>query len=145
MLKELITWARKKSPWIYHLGGGGSCNGCEIEILACLAPRMDAERFGALLKGSPRQADVLLVTGVLTKRAHKEFLNVYNQTPSPKAVVGIGACACSGGCFQASYNRASGGLKQNVPVDAFVPGCPPKPEAILLGIVTALGKLEEKK
>lgn len=142
MLKEIITWSRKKSPWVCHLSSGGSCNGCEIEILACLAPRIDLERFGILLKGSPRHSDVLLVTGILTKRACKEFLTVYNQTPDPKAVIAIGACACSGGCFQGSYNRAPGGLKQNIPIAAFVPGCPPKPEAIVQGVVTALKKMK---
>jgi len=142
MLKKIISWSRKNSPWICHLSSGGSCNGCEIEILAVLAPRMDMERFGALLKGSPRHSDVLLVTGILTKRAYKEFLTVYNQTPDPKVIVAIGACACSGGCFQGSYNMTPGGLKQNFPVAAFVPGCPPKPEAILKGVVIALKKLK---
>ncbi len=142
MLKKIIEWSRKNSPWVCHLSSGGSCNGCEIEILACLAPRIDVERAGIILKGSPRHADVLLVTGILTKRAHKEFLRVYNQTPDPKVVVAIGACSCSGGCFQASYNMVPGGLKQSIPVAAFVPGCPPKPEAIVKGVLIALKKFE---
>ena len=136
----LVKWARIKSPWVLHLNAGG-CNGCDIEILDALTPRYDLERFGVLLKGSPRHADVLLVSGPITKQVAKRFLRIYNQTPDPKFVVGIGACTMSGGVFRELYN-VTGGLDGIIPVDAWIPGCPPKPEAIIFGVAALLNKIK---
>ncbi len=142
IVDKIVTWARIKSPWVLHLNSGG-CNGCDIEVLDALTPRYDLERFGVLLKGSPRHADVLLCSGPITKQTAKRFLRIYNQTPDPKFVVGIGACTMSGGVFRECYN-VTGGLDGVVPVDAWIPGCPPKPEAIIYGVAALLGKLAGK-
>jgi NADH-quinone oxidoreductase B subunit len=131
-----VKWARKKSPWMLHFNTG-SCNGCDIEVLAILTPRYDVERFGALLKPSPRQADVLIVTGPVTKQCAPRLKTIYEQMPSPKFVMAIGACACSGGIFHDSYAIFKR-LDKMIPVDVYVPGCAPKPEAILAGVTKLL-------
>jgi len=133
--------ALKKSLWVYHLCTGGSCNNCDIEILDCLTPRYDIERFGMVLVGSPRHADVLLCTGIVNKKCLKRVKEVYNQTPKPCVVVAVGTCACSGGIFRDGYEMA-GPLDKVIPVDVYIPGCPPKPEAIIAGIVKFLEKLK---
>ncbi len=130
----------KKSLWVFHLNTG-SCNGCDIEILAALIPRYDAERFGIKLVGSPRHADVILATGPVTREMKERLLNVYAQTPDPKAVMVIGSCGSTGGVFYESYNLM-GPIDKLVPVDIYVPGCPPRPEAIIEGAVKAMAKLE---
>jgi membrane-bound hydrogenase subunit mbhJ len=136
---NLFKWARKKSPWVFHLGAS-ACNNCDIEIIDCLTPRYDVERFGIKLVGSPRHADILLVAGVVNKHSLQRFKRVYEQAANPKAVVAIGSCPCSGNMFRDSYNFVMP-VDKIIPVDVYVPGCPPKPEAIILGIVQALGKL----
>lgn len=136
----IVSWARKKSPWIYHVCTGG-CNGCDIELLAALTPRYDVERLGIKLVGSPRHADILIVTGILTKKTYEKFLRIYQQTPEPKFVIALGSCACSHGVFQGSYNT-EGNLKDKVRVDMFIPGCPPKPQAIIAGIAKLLKKMK---
>ncbi len=136
-----ISKALNKSLWVYHLNSG-SCNGCEIEIVAAITPRYDPERFGIKLVGTPRHADVLLVTGPVTRKMKEKVLRVYEQTPDPKLVMSIGACCISGGPFYESYTL-EGPLDDVLPVDVYVPGCPPRPEAITFGVVTALRKLEE--
>jgi Ni,Fe-hydrogenase III small subunit len=128
----------KKSLWVFHLSAG-SCNNCDIEILDCLTPKFDIERFGMKLVGSVRHADVLLVTGIVTKKTLPRVKEIYEQAPKPVIVVAIGACACTGGIFTESYNFA-GPLDKVIPVDAYIPGCPPKPEAMLAGIVKLLHK-----
>jgi len=138
----LISKARKKSPWIMHYDCT-SCNGCDIETLACLTPLYDAERLGIVNVGNPKHADILLVTGSANKRNAHVLKNIYNQMPNPKVVVAIGACACTGGIFRECYN-VMGGIDNVIPVDVFVPGCCARPEAILDGIVQAIGKLDEK-
>lgn len=138
-LALLKTWARLNSPWVIHFNSG-SCNGCDIEILATLTPRYDLERLGVKLRGSPRHADVLLCTGAVTRQARERLLRVYAQMPEPKFVVAIGACAISGGVFYGCYNTL-GGIDQVIPVDAYIPGCPPRPEAIIDGIVKLLSSL----
>ena len=135
-----ISKALNKSLWVYHLNSG-SCNGCEIEIVAAITPRYDPERFGIKLVGTPRHADVLLVTGPVTKKMKEKVLRIYEQTPDPKLVMSIGACCISGGPFYESYSL-EGPLDDVLPVDVYVPGCPPRPEAITYGVVTALKKLE---
>jgi NADH-quinone oxidoreductase B subunit len=142
VLKKLINWARVKSPWIIHVNTGG-CNGCDIEVVDVLTPRYDVERFGILIKGTPRHADVLVVTGPATQQMNKRLKLLYDQTPEPKFVVAIGACACSGGIFRHSYVNCKG-IDTVVPVDVYIPGCPPKPEAIIYGIAQLLAKLQGK-
>jgi NADH-quinone oxidoreductase B subunit len=137
--ERLSTWARTRSPWLFHINAC-SCNGCDIEIVAALTPKYDAERFGAVLVPSPRHADVLVVTGVVNPQTKDRLLRVYDQMPEPKFVLAVGACACGGGVFKGCYN-AGQGVDNILPVDMFVPGCPPKPEGILYGIVQLLNKV----
>jgi NADH-quinone oxidoreductase B subunit len=139
-LDQVKTWARINSPWVIHFNTG-ACNGCDIEILATLTPRYDLERLGVKLKGSPRHADVLLCTGAVTRQARKRLLRIYEQMHEPKFVVAIGSCALSGGVFQGCYN-CMGGIAEVIPVDAYIPGCPPRPEAIIDGVVKLLGSLK---
>ncbi len=131
----------KRSLWVFHINTG-SCNGCDIEIIAALTPRYDAERFGIKLVGSPRHADVLLVTGPVTRQMKDGFLRVYGQTPEPKIVMVVGNCGATGGVFYESYNLV-GPVDRLVPVDVYVRGCPPRPEAIIEGVAKAWKKLEE--
>jgi ech hydrogenase subunit C len=138
----IISKSRIKSPWVIHYDCT-SCNGCDIETLACLTPMYDVERFGIINVGNPKHADVLVVTGSVNKRNERVLKNLYNQMPEPKAVVAVGACACSGGIFKECYNIL-GGVDKVLPVDVYVPGCCAKPEAIIDGIVLAMGKLDEK-
>ncbi len=138
----IITWSRIRSPWLLHFNTGG-CNGCDIEVLATLTPRYDLERFGCILKGSPRHADVMVVTGPVTRQVRDRLIRVYEQMPEPKFVVAVGTCACSGGVFRECYNVYPG-LDAVLPVDAYIPGCPPKPEAIINGVAALLAKLGGK-
>lgn len=131
-----------KSPWVVHFNCN-SCNGCDIEFLACLTPLYDAERFGVLHVGNPKHADILVVTGSVNKKNMHVLKNVYDQIPSPKAVVAMGVCAATGGIFADCYNVV-GGIDKVIPVDVHVPGCPPKPEAMLDGIVKAVEILKKK-
>ena len=138
-MNGLKKWARINSPWVLHFNSG-SCNGCDIEILATLTPRFDVERLGIKLQASPRQADILLVTGPVTRQARERLLRIYEQMPEPKFVVAIGGCAISGGVFQGCYN-VENGVDNVIPVNAYIPGCPPRPEAIIDGVVKLLGSL----
>jgi len=140
---DLIKWARRSSPWIIHFNAG-ACNGCDIEVLAALTPRFDIERFGMLLQASPRHGDVLVVTGAVTLQVESRLLRIYEQMPQPKFVVAVGACACSGGVFRGCYN-VEDGLYAYLPVDVYVPGCPPKPEAIIDGTLKLLKTLEPER
>ena len=140
MLKDWINKGRLKSPWIVHFDCG-SCNGCDIEVLACLTPLYDVERFGIINIGDPKHADVLLVTGTVNHRNKHVLKNIYDQMPSPKAVIAMGACGLTGGVFRDAYNVV-GGVDKVIPVDVYVRGCPPKPEAIIDGVVLALGKVK---
>jgi len=133
----------QKSPWIIHYDAS-SCNGCDIEILACLTPMYDVERFGILNTGNPKHADIFVVTGSVNEQNKYVIRNIYDQMPDPKVVVAIGICATSGGIFRECYNVA-GGIDTIIPVDVYVPGCAARPESIIDGIVKALGILEEKK
>ena len=136
---NIVKWARSKSPWIIHFNTG-SCNGCDIEVVAALTPKFDLERFGVLLKGSPRHADVIVVTGPVTTQVKERLKRVYEQMPSPKFVMAIGTCACSGGVFKDCYNLCQG-VDKVIPVDVYVPGCAASPEAIIDGAAKLLKKI----
>ena len=126
----------KKSPWITYYDCGG-CNGCNLEILAALTPRYDVERFGCVYKASPRNADVLIVQGCLNKKAAPRLKKIYSQMADEKIVIAVGSCAITGGPFAEAYNFA-GPIDKHVKVDVYVPGCPPRPEAIIDGLMKAL-------
>ncbi len=142
MLRSFIDSSRLKSPWLLHFDCG-SCNGCDIEVLACLTPIYDVERFGIIHVGNPKHADLLLVTGTVNHRNKHVLKNLYDQMPDPKLIVAIGSCGLSGGVFREAYNVV-GGVDKVIPVDVYVPGCPPKPEAIIDGVVKGLGLLAAK-
>jgi len=131
-----------RALWVFHMNTG-SCNGCDIEIMAALTPRYDVERFGMKLVGTPRHADLLLVTGPVTRDMEAKAKRVYAQMPDPKVVMVIGNCGSTGGAFHDSYNLV-GPVDRILPVDVYVPGCPPRPEAVIDGVVKAWKKLEEK-
>ena len=133
----------KKSPWIIHYDAS-SCNGCDIEVLACLTPMYDVERFGIVNTGNPKHADIFVITGSINEQNVEVVKNIYHQMPEPKVVVAVGICATSGGVFQECYN-IKGGVDKVIPVDVYVPGCAARPESIIDGIVKALGILETRK
>jgi len=118
----------------------GSCNGCEVEITALANPVYDIERFGIHFVASPRHADMLLVTGPVTRNMEIPLRQTYDATPDPKLVVAVGACAIGGGVFGAT-NVSCGGVDSVIPVDVYIPGCPPRPEALLHGILMAIDRL----
>ncbi len=132
----------KRSPWVIHYDAS-SCNGCDIEVLACLTPVYDLERFGIINTGNPKHADIFLVTGSVNEQNKEVIQNIYNQMPEPKVVLALGICATSGGVFRECYN-VSGGVDKIIPVDVYVPGCAVRPEAIIDGVVRGLKILEEK-
>jgi Ni,Fe-hydrogenase III small subunit/NAD-dependent dihydropyrimidine dehydrogenase PreA subunit len=117
----------------------GSCNACELEIAATTNPLYDLERFGIHLVASPRHADVLLVTGPVTRNMEIALRRTYEAAPEPRVVVAVGACGCSGGIFGEGTYAAIGGVDRVVPVDVYIPGCPPRPQAILNGLLVAMG------
>lgn len=137
----LLNKARHKSPWIVHFDCN-SCNGCDIEVLAALTPVYDAERFGVINVGNPKHADILVVTGSVNHRNVRALRNIYLQMPAPKAVVAVGACACSGGIFAEAYN-VLGGIDKALPVDVYLPGCSVRPEAVLDGVLKAAAALTD--
>ena len=132
----------KKSPWIIHYDGS-SCNGCDIEVLASLSPLYDAERFGVINTGDPRQADILVITGAVNEKNSEVIKQIYEQMPNPKVVMAVGICACSGGIFKDCYNIL-GGVNKILPVDVYVMGCAARPEAIIDGIIKAVDILDKK-
>ena len=133
---------RIKSPWILHYNAG-SCNGCDIEILASLSPKYDLERFGVINTGNPKQSDIFLVTGPVTYRSRERLVELYTQMPEPKVVIAVGSCTCTGGVFRDMYN-VEDGVDRYIPVDVYVPGCATSPELIIDGMVKALEILEQK-
>jgi len=132
-----------KSPWLLHYDGS-SCNGCDIEVLACLTPIYDAERFGVINTGNPKHADIFLITGGINNQNEPVVRQIYSQMPNPKVVVAVGICACDGGIFKECYN-INGGVDTVLPVDIYVPGCAARPEAIIDGIVKAVALLQNKR
>ena len=137
MLKELCRKAFPKSLWVYHCNAG-ACNGCDIEVIDVLTPYYDAERFGIRLVGSPRHADVIVISGPVTRQVAPALQRLIEAVPMPRLVIAVGSCACGGGSWFDSYS-VLGGADRAVHVDYYVPGCPPRPEAILYGVAVALG------
>jgi membrane-bound hydrogenase subunit mbhJ len=140
--KRLICTCRRRSPWLFHMNAG-SCNGCDIELVACLTPRYDVEQLGIQIKGSPRHADILCISGPVTHNTLEAIQTVYGQVMAPKAVVAIGSCPASTNVFVGSPT-VDGPLNRHIPVDVFVAGCPPRPDAIIQGIAKAVGILAER-
>lgn len=140
VLERLQHWSRVNSLWGVHFNSG-SCNGCDIELLATTTPSYDVERLGITLQGSPRHADVLLCTGPVTRQAAERLRRVYEQMPEPKFVIAVGTCALSGGAFHGCYN-VLGGIDKVIPVDVYVPGCPPRPDAIIYGVLQLVNRLK---
>ena len=132
-----------KSLNVFHLSSG-SCNNCDIEIIDCLTPRYDVERFGIVLVGSIKHADVLLCTGSANRLAIPRIKKTYEQMPKPGFVMVWGACGSSRGLFKDSYNTGQP-LDEIIPVDLYIPGCPPRPEAIIDGFVKLIGKINSKE
>lgn len=137
MLSGIAKKVFPKSLWVYHCNSG-ACNGCDIEILNVLTPYYDIERFGMKLVASPRHADVMLISGAVTRPTLPLVKKAFDAIPQPKLVFGIGSCAVGGGCWFDTYN-VTGGADKAVPVNFYVPGCPPRPEAIIYGVALALG------
>ena len=143
MFDKLITESMGKSPWLFHINAG-SCNGCDVELVAVLTPRYDAERLGFRLAGSPRQADIVVVTGPITKQSLARVLRSISQVPEPRCIVTMGSCPQSGNVFRGSYS-VCGPLSKYVHVDVDVAGCTPKPEAVIEGLAKATEILMEKR
>jgi NADH-quinone oxidoreductase B subunit len=143
LLQKAVKWGMRKSPWILHFNAG-ACNGCDIEAIDTFTPRFDLERFGILLKGSPRHADVLLCTGSVTLQTRDRLKQIYDQIPAPKFVIAVGTCACTGGIFAGCY-CVTGGIDSVIPVDIYIPGCAVRPEAIISAVQKLLGTLSPPK
>lgn len=136
LLDRVLSVARRRSPWICRLNAG-SCNGCDIEVAPIFSPRYDAEQLGVQLHGTPKHCDILVVSGTLTERSRKAVLSLWEQMPSPKAVVALGSCPASGNVFAESPLVLGTSLDTVIPVDVWVTGCPPRPQQILDGIARA--------
>ena len=143
MFDNLIQKSAMKSPWLFHINAG-SCNGCDIEIVAVTTTLYDAERFGFKLVGSPRHADIVVISGPVTLQSRDRLIRTLAQVPEPKCVVSIGSCPQSGNVFKGSY-AIDGPLEKYVHVDVAVAGCAPKPQAIMEGLYEAAQILEEKR
>lgn len=131
-----------KSPWLLHYDGS-SCNGCDIEVLACTTPVYDIERFGVVNTGNPMHADIFLITGGINSQNEAVVKQIYSQMPDPKVVLAVGTCACTGGVFKECYN-IKGGVDTAIPVDIYVPGCAARPESIIDGVVKAVALFQKK-
>ena len=141
-LKQTLLHDIRRSIYVYRIDCGG-CNACDIEIFAALTPVFDVERFGIKVVSSPRHADVILGTGSVTRAMRLPALRAYDAAPDPKIVVAYGACGCTGGIFHDLY-CVWGGIDKILPVDVYIPGCPPTPAATIYGFALALGMLEQK-
>jgi Ni,Fe-hydrogenase III small subunit len=141
-LKAALLKDIQRSVYVYRVDCGG-CNGCEIEIFAALTPLFDVERFGIKVVSSPRHADVLVYTGSMTRAMRVPALRAYHAAPAPKVCVAYGACGCSGGIFHDLY-CVWGGADKFIPIDVYIPGCPPTPAATIYGFAIALGMLGQK-
>ncbi|MCD8189765.1 MAG: NADH-quinone oxidoreductase subunit NuoB [Clostridiales bacterium] len=143
MFEKLIDNSMAKSPWIFHVNAG-SCNGCDIELVSVLTPRYDAERLGFRLTGTPRQADIVVVSGPITLQTRDRLVRILAQVPEPRVVVSLGSCPRSGNVFKGSY-AIDGPLDKYTHVDVSVGGCTPKPEAIVAALAQAAEILREKR
>ncbi|MDE2183707.1 MAG: NADH-quinone oxidoreductase subunit B family protein [Alphaproteobacteria bacterium] len=141
-LKQALLHDIRRSVYVYRIDCGG-CNACDIEIFAAITPVFDAERFGIKVVSSPRHADVILCTGAVTRAMRRPALRAYDAAPTPKIVIAFGACGCTGGIFHDLY-CVWGGIDKILPVDVFIPGCPPTPAAAIYGFALALGMLGQK-
>jgi Ni,Fe-hydrogenase III small subunit len=141
-LKGTLLKDIQRSAYVYRVDCGG-CNGCEIEIFAAITPIFDAERFGIKVVSSPRHADILVYTGAVTRSMRVPALRAYHAAPEPKICVAYGACGCSGGIFHDLY-CVWGGADKILPIDLYIPGCPPTPPATIHGFAVALGLLSQK-
>ncbi|AFJ48516.1 NADH-quinone oxidoreductase subunit B family protein [Shimwellia blattae] len=141
-LKKTLLKDIQRSAYVYRVDCGG-CNGCEIEIFAAITPLFDAERFGIKVVASPRHADILLFTGAVTRAMRMPALRAYESAPDPKICISYGACGCGGGIFHDLY-CVWGGSESIVPIDVWIPGCPPTPAATIHGFAVALGLLDQK-
>ncbi|MBS1161658.1 MAG: NADH-quinone oxidoreductase subunit [Proteobacteria bacterium] len=146
LLEKITDQARAlavRSPWIYRINAG-SCNGCDVECATtALIPRYDVERLGCQYCGSPRHADIVLITGPLTTRVKEDVLRVFAEIPDPKVTVAVGVCPISGGIFRDGY-AVNAPIDKYLPVDINVPGCPPRPQAIIEGIAQAIAIWRER-
>ncbi|MDD5166099.1 MAG: NADH-quinone oxidoreductase subunit NuoB [Candidatus Omnitrophica bacterium] len=140
---DLKTKALTKSIWVFH-AATSPCNNCDIEVLDLFTPRHDVERFGITLVGSVRHADALVVTGVPNYKTKERLKKLYSQAPKPCLVIAIGNCACGRIMFRESYNSPCP-VDEIIPVDVYIPGCPPKPEAMIAGIIKLINKLKGKE
>jgi Ni,Fe-hydrogenase III small subunit len=142
MIRDFLMKYFGRSLWVYHCNSGG-CNGCDIEVVNVLTPYYDVERFGIKLVGSPRHADVMLCQGPAGLPTAKALKRAYEALPAPKLVFAIGSCACGGGVWHDTYNII-GPIEKVIPVNYYVPGCPPRPEAIIYGVALALGLVKKE-
>ncbi|MFH1624391.1 MAG: NADH-quinone oxidoreductase subunit B family protein [Pseudomonadota bacterium] len=139
-LEKLVNWGRRSSLW--PAGFGLAC--CAIEMIVAASARYDLARFGSeVFRPSPRQADVLIVAGTVTKKMLPAVIRIYEQMVEPKWVIAMGACACSGGIFN-TYAVVQG-IDRHLPVDVYIPGCPPRPEALIYGIMKLQQKIDKEK
>lgn len=138
-LAQRIRTRLRRSLHVRHMDAGSS-NGCDWEIQALLGPVYDVQRLGIDFVASPRHADLLLVTGAVTRHLEAALLATYEAMPAPRLVVAVGACACGGGVLQGSY-AVAGGADRRLPVDVYIPGCPPRPQAIIQGLLVAVERL----
>ena len=136
---RLVERARRRSAWLYHFNAG-ACNGCDIELVTCLSPRYDVEQLGIKLEGSPRHADILCVSGPVTRTTREALETIYGQMPEPKVVVAIGSCPATCNVFAGSP-VIDGPVDKIIPVDIYVPGCPPTAEALLYGVLLLQKKI----
>ncbi|HHT86584.1 MAG TPA: NADH-quinone oxidoreductase subunit B family protein [Clostridiales bacterium] len=143
IFKKLVSWGQKKSPWIIHFNAG-ACNGCDIEFIDSLTPKYDIERIGILQHGSPRHADILICTGAVTLQTRDRLIQIYEQMASPKYVIAVGTCACTGGIFNGCY-CVMGGIDTTIPVDVYLPGCAVRPEAVIDAIDKLLNSNDKDK
>ena len=139
-IKPLFTWGYRESPWILHFGI--MC--CTLEMAAAGGPRFDMERFGVIGRSSPRQCDVLIINGPISKKVAPRILRIYSQMPEPKFVLAMGECAISGGPFWETYNVIEG-VDKVIPVDVYIPGCPVRPEAMFDGFLKLRAKLRKER